>query len=122
VDERARAALVDLIRQTVSADLDELYVRLDRIERRIATSRSFAREELDRQRREAVRHARQRGLSISMIAAALGIGRTTVATIIERERIAEPDYVTGMDGKRHPARHGRASGRSGRAVHSSYPA
>lgn len=105
MDARAEQALAELVRGVVSRDLDELYTRLEHLERQLAAPRSFARDELDRQRRAAVLHARGQGLSIAMIAAATGLGRTTVATILEREQVAEPERVRGLDGKSHPARH-----------------
>jgi Homeodomain-like domain len=101
----------------VSRELDELYARVDRIEHQLAAPRTFARAELDRQRRAAVLHARRQGLSIAMIASALGLGRSTVATILDGEQVAGPERVLGLglDGKSHPARHvenGRNGGRA----------
>jgi hypothetical protein len=72
VDAAAERALAELVRAVVSRDLDELHARVARLERELAAPRSFARAELDRQRRAAVLHARRQGLSIAM---RLALGR-----------------------------------------------
>lgn len=105
MDAAQRLALEELVRGVMSRDLDELLVRVERLERELAAPRSFARHELERQRRAAVLHARRQGLSIAMIAAALGLGTSTVAAILEAEQVAEPARVRGRDGKLHPSRH-----------------
>jgi Homeodomain-like domain len=105
MDVEARFTFERAVHDAMHHDLQEIFTRLEQLERLLVAPRSFTRQELDRQRVEAVRHARQRGLSIGVIAAALGLGRTTVAEIIEREQIAGPDRVVGRDGKRHPAHH-----------------
>jgi hypothetical protein len=105
MDSHAEMAFAELVRGVVSRELDELYARVDRIEQQLAAPRTFARAELDRQLRAAVLHARRQRLSIAMIASALGLGRSTVATILDDEQVAEPERVLGLDGKSHPARH-----------------
>jgi Homeodomain-like domain len=104
MDAAQRLALEQLCRHALAAELDELEARVAQLERRLGP-RSFARHELDRQRRAAVLHARRQGLSIAMIAAALGLGTSTVAAILEAEQVDEPERVRGRDGKLHPARH-----------------
>jgi hypothetical protein len=116
VDAAAETALAELVRAVVSRDLDELLARVERLERELAAPRSFHRRELERQRRAAVLHARAQGMSIAVIAAATGLGATTVARILDGERVSEPERVRGLDGKLYPARHagnGRNGGRGG---------
>jgi hypothetical protein len=93
-------------------ELERLEARVERLEQWIGP-RSFARDALRRQRTEAVVECRRRGMSIAVIATALGLGRTTVAQALDSEPIDEPAKVRGLDGKLHPARHPWAHGSNG---------
>jgi hypothetical protein len=115
MDAHAEHALAQLVRNVVSRDLDELHARIESLERELAAPRSFHRRELHRQRRAAVLHARRQGMSIAAIAAATGLGTTTVARILNGDRVAEPERVLGRDGKRYPARAGNG-GSGGRGA------
>jgi AraC-like DNA-binding protein len=111
VDAAAHTALTEMVRATVSRDLDELHARVDALEQRLAAPRSFHRAELERQRRAAVLAARAEGLSFAKIASVLGVSTRTVATIVNGERVAEPAEVLGVDGRLHAARHDWGPGR-----------
>jgi DNA-binding NarL/FixJ family response regulator len=104
VDDHARLALAELVREVVSRDLDELHARLEALERQVAEGSVFAHREHLAQRRRAVVALRLTGLSISAVAERLGLGRSTVERDLQVTPHTAPDYVVGLDGKRQPSR------------------
>jgi Helix-turn-helix domain of resolvase len=61
--------------------------------------------------RARVAALRQQGLSISRIAAATGLGRSSVYRVLEGVDVETPEYVVGASGKRYPSARGRENGR-----------
>jgi DNA-directed RNA polymerase specialized sigma24 family protein len=104
VDHAARDALNEMIRSVVSADLDELYTRLERVERHLPSARAFSYHEHVAQRRRVVVALRADGLSIAAIGKRLGVAVSTVARDLEATPHTPPRFVTGLDGKRQAAR------------------
>jgi DNA-binding NarL/FixJ family response regulator len=102
MDARAEMALREVIRSVVSRDLDELVVRLERLEQSL--SPSFTYREHVAQRRRVVVELRACGLSIAAIGRQLGVAASTVERDLQQTEHAAPDYVVGLDGKRQPSR------------------
>jgi DNA-binding NarL/FixJ family response regulator len=103
VDARAELALREVIRSVVSADLDELHNRIDRLEQ---SGRSFSYTEHLVQRRRAVVELRAAGLSIAAVAKQLGLAVSTVERDLDATEHTVPTYARGRDGKMHPTRKG----------------
>jgi DNA-binding CsgD family transcriptional regulator len=77
VDARAEQALAELVRHVMSRDLDELYTRLERLERQLAPPVT-RREYLEARKRRAA-ELRRSGLNTADVARRLGIARSTAA-------------------------------------------
>jgi Homeodomain-like domain len=88
--------------EAVAATVEDLAERIERIEERLGP-RSFSREALERQRREAIVGARARGLSVSAISRALGVSQGTVKTVI-RDLPPPRGGVVGVNGKKYSGR------------------
>jgi DNA invertase Pin-like site-specific DNA recombinase len=82
----------------VSADLDELHARVERLEQ----SRSFGYRDRVAQRRRAVVELRASGLSIAAIGRQLGIAASTIERDLQQTPHEPPERVVGMDRKSHP--------------------
>ena len=102
-------ALTELVRATVARDFDELFARVEQLERQ-GGERSYNYAGHLAERRQAVIALRASGLSITKIAQRLGIARTTVERDLDAVPHEPPSYVVGVDGKTHPS--ANSSGRS----------
>ena len=89
MDERAQAALAEMIRAVVGRDLDELYARLDRLEQ---SGRSFSYAEHVEQRRRAVVALRADGLSIAAVARRLGLVFGNAVGEVENDALIRRRY------------------------------
>ena len=105
MDARAEMALAELVRAVVSRDLDELYTRLEHLERHLSTP-AFGYHEHVAHRRRVVVELRASGLSIAAIGRRLGVAASTVERDLEVTPHTPPSHVLGLDGKRQPARKG----------------
>lgn len=102
MDDRARAALQDLARAAVLPAIDQLHGEVERLRWQVAVLERAAGLATTRlapaQRQEQVAALRERGLSTSLIARSLAVGRDTVMKDLRVLQLPPPTATVGSDG------------------------